>query len=176
MNKTMTEMSACVTICTTHQAAEQALGKLQSAGIDLQQVSIVGKGYHDHDAEHPIGFYTAGDGISYWGLQGAFWGGLWGVLTGAAFLLLPGFGPLAAAGPIVGLLVSGLEGVAIGGGVGVLAATLFDMGIPRGSILDYEQAIRAGRLLLMVHGGQDLVERASKVLHGETQQVTVHHA
>lgn len=174
MNNTMTEKTACVSIYRTHQAATEAVDKLRAAGINLQQVSMVGQGYHG--AEHPIGFYHTGEGIRYWGLQGAFWGGLWGLLTGAAFLWVPGFGPLAAAGPIAGLLVRGLEGVAVGGGFDVLAAALFDMGVPRHSVREYEQAVKAEQFLLIVHDGRGTVERASKALHDEMQQVTVHYA
>jgi hypothetical protein len=170
----MTEKNSCVSIYPTHQAAEQALGELRKAGVDLRQVSIVGKGYHSE--AHPIGFYNAGDRIRYWGLQGAFWGGLWGLLSGAAFFWVPGFGPLAAAGPIVALLVRGLEGVAIGGGFGVLGAALYSMGIPKGSINQYEQAVKVEQFLLIVHGERGDVEHACGILHGETQQVTVHRA
>jgi len=72
------------------------------------------------------------------------------------------------------LLVRGLEGVVIGGGFGVLGAALFDIGVPRGSIAEYEQAVGAEKFLLIVHNGEDSVERVCKILHGELQQVTVH--
>lgn len=170
----MSGQNSCVSIYPTHQAAEQALGKLQKEGVDLQQISIVGKGYHSE--EHPIGFYTAGDRIHYWGLQGAFWGGLWGLLAGAAFFWVPGFGPLAAAGPIVSLLVKGLEGVAIGGGFGALGAALYSMGVPRDNVTQYEKAVKAEKFLLIVHGERRDVEHACGVLHGKTQQVAVHTA
>lgn len=174
MNKVMTKKNACVSVYPTHQAAEEALGKLQKAGVNLQQVSIVGKGYHDE--EHPIGFYNTDDHIRYWGIQGAFWDGLWGLLAGAAFFWVPGFGPLAAAGPIVSLLVRGLEGVAIGGGFRVLGAALYSMGVPRDSVAQYEKAVKAETFLLIVHGERRDVEHACGILHGKTQQVAVHTA
>jgi hypothetical protein len=31
--------------------------------------------------------------------MGAFWGGLWGLLFGAAFFAIPGIGPVVIAGP-----------------------------------------------------------------------------
>jgi len=170
----MSEKNACVAVYPNHQAAEAAVGILHKAGVDLQQVSMVGQGYHGE--EHPIGFYQADGGIRYWGMQGAFWGGLWGLLAGAAFFWVPGFGPLAAAGPVAGLLVRGLEGVAVGGGFGVLAAALFDIGVPRHSITEYEQAVKDEQFLLIVHDGGDSVEQACKLLHNPSQQVTVHRA
>ncbi|HHJ16218.1 MAG TPA: permease [Gammaproteobacteria bacterium] len=170
----MREKNCCVWIGPTHQATQQALGELQKAGFDLCQVSVVGKGYHSE--EHPIGFYSRGDEIRYWGLQSDFWTGLWNLLAGAAFFWVPGFGPLAVAGPIAAVLVRGLDDVAIDGGFGVPGAALYSMGIPRSSIQQYEEAVRADRFLLIVHGGHRDVEHACSILHGETRQVTVHRA
>ncbi len=168
----MSKKYACVSICPTYQAAEQALEKLQTEGFDLQQVSIVGKGYHDE--AHPIGFYTADNSIRYWGLQDAFWGKLWSLLPGAAFFWVPDFGSLAAAGPVVGLLVTGLEDVAIGGGFGVLGAALYTMGVPRNTIFQYEKIVKAEKILLIVDGQRNDIEHACDILHSELQQVTVH--
>ena len=170
----MSKKNCCVSIYPTHQAIEQALSELQQAGIDLRQVSIAGKGCQSE--AHPIGFYNVGDRIRYRGLQGNFWVGLWGLLSGAAFFWVPGFGPLAAAGPFVDSLMCGLDGVAIGGGFSVFGAALYNMGIPRDSINQYEQAIKADQCLLIVHGERDAVEHACEILHSEMQQVTVHRA
>jgi hypothetical protein len=57
-----------------------------------------------------VGFYNTGDRIKYWGKWGAFWGGLWGLLFGAAFLIVPGMGPVVAAGSIVAWIIAALEG------------------------------------------------------------------
>jgi len=174
MKTSMTEKNACIAICPTVPVVRQALGKLQAADIDLQQVSVVGRGHYD--AERLIGFYRVGQRVSYCGLQSDLWDDLWKLLAGAAFFWVPGFGPLTAAGPIVSSMVSGLQGVTIDGGFGVLEAALFDMGVPRDGTIDYEQAVRDEHFLLIVHDGRDLVECACKVLHCESHQVTVHRA
>jgi hypothetical protein len=83
----------------THRQAEAAVKELERSGFDMRKLSIVGKGHHSE--EYPVGFYTAGDRMLSWGGIGAFWGGLWGLLVGAAFFWIPGFGPIAAAGPFV---------------------------------------------------------------------------
>ena len=44
---------------------------------------------------------TRGDRMKYWGKLGTFWGGLWGLLFGAAFFAIPGIGPVLVAGPLV---------------------------------------------------------------------------
>jgi len=174
MNTSINEKNACISIYTTHQATEHALGKLQTHGLSLRHVSILARGCLDVD--HPIGIYTIDDRIHYCGLQAEFWAGLHNLLDKASFFWLPGYGPLAAVGHIVDLLLSDRQYITLHGGFSVLGSALFEMGVPRDSIVDYEQAIRSGRLLLIVHNGRDPVELACKILHSENQQVTVHYA
>ena len=71
----------------------------------MKKLSIVGKDYHSE--EQVVGYYTTGDRMMYWGKLGAFWGGLWGMLFGSAFFLVPGVGPLLVAGPLVAWIVGG---------------------------------------------------------------------
>ena len=79
----MSEQNAVVAIYASHVEAEAALEELQSGGIDMKTLSIVGK--DTHTDEHAIGYYNAGDRMKYWGENGAFWGGFWGLLFGSAF-------------------------------------------------------------------------------------------
>lgn len=99
-----------------------------------------------------------------WGGIGAFWGGLWGLLIGAAFFWIPGVGAIAAAGPFVHMLVAGLEGAAVVGGVGVVGAALAGLGVPKRSIVKYERQLKANKYLLIAHGRADEVEAAREIL------------
>ncbi len=174
VNNAMSKKNSCVSIYSSRQATEQALENLREAGVDLRQVSIVGRGC-DADA-HPIGLYNVGGRIRYWGAEDAFWRGLLILLSDAAFFWLPEFGSLMVVGSIVASLVQGLDDVAIGGGFSVFGAALYNMGIPRDSIQQYERLIKAEQFLLLVHSEHSDVERAFEILHNETQQVTVHRA
>src|SRR5580698_8804069 len=111
----MREQNAVVAIYDTHVGAEEALKKIQRAGIDMRTLSIVGR--DSHTEEHPVGYYNTGDRMKYWGKFGAFWGGFWGLLFGSAFFAIPGIGPVLAAGPVVAWIVGALEGAAVLGGV-----------------------------------------------------------
>ena len=97
----MSDRNLTVAIYETHDQAEQAVKELQKSGFDMKQLSIVGKGYETEN--HVIGYYNAGDRMKHWGKFGAFWGGIWGLLFGAAFFLIPGIGPVLVAGPIPGM-------------------------------------------------------------------------
>jgi uncharacterized membrane protein len=171
----MPEQNAVVAIYPTHTAAEEAVKELQRSGFDMQQLSIVGKDYHTED--HVVGYYTTGDRMKAWGRIGAFWGGLWGLLFGAAFFMIPGIGPVVIAGPLVSWIVGALEGAVVVGGVSALGAALASVGIPHDSILKYESALKADQFLLMAHGTPEDVDRAKRLLEQTTPtDVAVHHA
>ena len=158
----MTRENAVVATYRTHTDAEAAIKELQQAGYDMKKLSIVGKDYHTE--EHVTGYYTTGDRMKYWGKLGAFWGGIWGLLFGSAFFLIPGLGPIVAAGPIVTWIVAALEGAVITGGVTALGAGLYSIGIPKDSILKYETALKSGQFLLIAHGSPAEVTQAQQIL------------
>ncbi len=166
--------NCCVVIYTDSGAVKQALGELQMVGCDLQQVSVIARGCQGKEC--PVGIYGIEDRIYFLGQQGRFWDDLWSQLAGSAFFWEPDFGPLVAAGQIVNMMIRGLDDVEIGDSFSLPGAAFFIVGVPRGSIKEYEQAIKAEKFLLLFHGERRDVERACSVLHGETQQVTVHHA
>ena len=146
----------------THEQAEEAIKKLQQHGYDLRQLSIVGRDYHSE--ENVVGYYNTGDRMMKWGGNGAFWGSIWGMLMGSAFILIPGVGPLLLAGPLVGMLVGALEGAIVVGGVSALSAALVSVGVPHNSVLEYETEIKVGKYMLLAHGTADEVAQAREIL------------
>ena len=169
----MSETNSVVAIFESHNQAEDAVRELQKSGFDMTKLSIVGKDYHTD--EHVVGYYNAGDRMMYWGKLGAFWGGLWGMLFGSAFFLVPGIGPLLVAGPLVAWIVGALEGAAVMGGLSALGAALASIGIPKNSILQYEANVKAGKFLLILHATPEEVERAKDRLDGtQAAETTIH--
>jgi len=102
--------------------------------------------------------------MKYWGKVGAFWGGFWGLLFGSAFFMIPGLGPILAAGPIVAWIVAGLEGAVEVGALGALGAGLYSIGIPKDSIVKYQTALKTDQFLMIVHGTATEVARAKDIL------------
>src|SRR5271169_6396187 len=154
--------NSVVAIYHTHTDADRAVKELQRGGIDMHKLSIVGKGYHTDD--QVVGYYNAGDRMKYWGKVGAFWGGFWGLLFGSAFFIIPGLGPILAAGPVVAWIVAGLEGAVEVGALGALGAGLFSIGIPKDSIVKYEAALKTDQFLLIVHGTAAEVAKAKDII------------
>jgi hypothetical protein len=159
----MQNPNAVVAIYDAHRDAEAAVKQLQTAGFDMKKLSIVGKDYRSE--EQVVGYYNTGDRMKYWGSSGAFWGGLWGLLFGWAFFIIPGIGPVLVAGPLVSAIVGALEGAAVVGGLSALGAGLYSLGIPKDSIVNYELALRADKFLLVAHGTSEEVARAQNILN-----------
>jgi hypothetical protein len=165
--------NSVVAVFAQHSGAENAVKELQNSRYDIKKLSIVGSDYHSN--EDVVGFYNIGDRMKYWGKTGAFWGGLWGMLFGAAFLVIPGIGPIIAAGPVVTWIIGALEGAIMVGGISALGAGLFSLGIPKDSVVKYETSIKAGKFLLIAHGAADEVQRARNVLQSAgAEEINVH--
>ena len=166
----MTERNAVVAVYDTHPEAEEAIKKLERAGVDMRTLSVVGK--DTHSDEHVVGYYNAGDRMKYWGATGAFWGGFWGLLFGSAAFAIPGVGPVLVAGPLVGWIVGALEGAAVFGGLSAIGAGLYGLGIPQDSVIQYDAAIKTDKFLLIVNSSASEVEKARNIIES-TRPVTV---
>jgi hypothetical protein len=158
----MSDNNAVVGVYNTHTEAETAIKELQRAGFDMKKLSIMGKDYHTE--EHVIGYYNAGDRMKFWGKLGAFWGGFWGLLFGSAMFLVPGVGHVMVFGPLVSWIIGALENAAVVGGFSALGAGLFSIGVPKNSVLDYEEAIKAAKFLVIAQGTTTEVGKAKSIL------------
>jgi len=163
-----------VAVFLSHVAAEAAVKAFDKAGFDMRNLSIVAQDYHSE--QHVVGYYNTGDRMKSWGKLGAFCGGIWGLLLGAAFFFIPGVGPVIIAGPLVASLVGALEGAAVVGGLTALGAALYGIGIPRNSILRYETELKAGKFLLLIQGTDEQIQRAQDEILNDfaPQEVAVH--
>jgi hypothetical protein len=158
----MGKTNAAVAVYASHADAESAIKSLQKSGFDMKKLSIVGKDYHTE--EHAIGYYNTGDRVKFWGKAGAFWGGLAGILFSSAFLVIPVVGHIIVLGPIVASLIGGLEGAAVVGAGSALFAALVGLGIPKDSVIQYENDVKAGKFLVLAQGTQEDVARAKEIL------------
>ena len=170
----MSTENSVVAVYHTHAGADQAVKELQSGGIDMRKLSIVGKGYHTD--EQVVGYYNTGDRMKYWGKTGAFWGGFWGLLFGSAFFMIPGIGPILVAGPLVAWIVGALEGAVVIGGLSALGAGLYSMGIPKDSIVKYETALKTDQFLVIAHGTAAEVATAKKIIENTHPLYCTFHA
>ena len=158
----MDDSSSVVAVYNSHTDAEQAVAKLSGASFDITKVSIIGKDYHTE--EKVVGYYSTGDRMKSWGGLGAFWGGIWGLLFGAGFFLIPGIGPVLVAGPFLAALIGALESAVVVGGLSAVTAGLVSLGITKERAVKYEAEIKADKFVLIVHGTAEELEGARTIL------------
>ena len=165
--------NSVVAIYSLHSDAENAINLLKKSNFNIKKLAIVGRGYHTED--QVVGYYTTGDRMKHWGKNGAFWGGLWGLLVGSAFFLIPGVGPVVVAGSAVAWIVGALEGAVVVGGLSALGAGLYSIGVPKDSALKYERSIKAGKFVLIARGTPIEADLAQRILaNTAAEEINVH--
>jgi hypothetical protein len=158
----MHNIETVIGVFPDHKGAERAVKSLADSGFQMKDLSLVGKGYHSD--EKVIGFYNSGDRIKFWGSRGAFWGGFWGLFFGGMFLTIPVVGHVIVLGYLAVAAISAVEGAVVVGGLSALGAALYGIGIPKDSVIRYEEDMAADHFLVMAHGTEVDVERARKIL------------
>jgi hypothetical protein len=158
----MEQIDSVIAVFGDHAAAESAVKKLTASGFEMKKLSVVGKGYHTD--EKVVGFYNVGDRIKFWGVRGAFWGGLWGLFFGGLFLTVPLVGHVVILGYLAAIAISGLENAIVVGGLSAFGAALYGIGVPKDSVLQYETALKADSFLVMAHGSAEEMAHAKTIL------------
>ena len=170
MNKTLsntissTQDQAVVASFLNHGDAEAAVLRLAEGGLPINQISIIGRNFETH--EDIQGFYRPADAAREGAGQGAWFGGIFGLMMGAmGFFILPVVGGLMIIGPLAGMVAGAIAGA----GVGALINGLVAAGVPRDQALKYQERLQAGEFLVVVHGNAEATAKAHEILHGTTQ-------
>jgi hypothetical protein len=147
--------------------AQNAVRALKDAGFSGSDISLVaqdaagiGKG---------LGVKTDKPSAAAGGATaGAVLGGIGGLLVGLGALVIPGIGPVIAAGPLAGAvtaLVGAGAGAVAGGAAGGLMGALVDMGVPHDEAQFYVEGVRRGGALVSVHTDDKRMDQARTVLN-----------
>jgi hypothetical protein len=149
---------AVMCVARTKEQAEVIVGDLQRGGFVPGDISVLWPDQHGsrdfahvHSTKAPEGAVTGGVG-------GGVIGGTLGLLAGLGLLVIPGLGPLLAAGPIV----AALSGIAVGGVGGGVIGGFVGMGIPEVEAKLYEGHLRGGNLLIAVHCDGDAERKRAR--------------
>lgn len=154
-----------VGVYETMAQAEEAVHTLNQAGFPVKRVSVVTQNLANDKTIH--GYITPGDDWTARGAAtGAWMGGLLSLLIGAAFLWVPGFGPLLVVGRLAALLLAGVEGTLMGAATGSLLGALVSWGIEEEHILEYAQQVQRGKHLVIAYGTPEEVAQAQAILQG----------
>jgi len=162
-----------VAVYPDEEKAKAVVKRLIDKNYQMDLISVLGRIHAIGD--DPLGIYilNAGERMKAWGKTGVVWGGLWGMLAGAAgFFLIPGIGAVAAAGYIVEAIAGGaLVGAGAMAGAMAGAAALSQLavafhraGIPEEKIQALHKAVEDGKYVLMLRGAESEVPQWREVL------------
>ena len=153
--------------------AEDTVGKLIEGGVSAEKISVLAKDMQCEKQVH--GFVTSCDVAKKVATGSAWLGGLFGVLAGAAFIWVPGAGPLVVAGSLTATLLGGAEGAVAAAATGGVLGWLSALGIEKKHILKFEDHLKAGRYLVVVNGSYEDLERADSILnHTKNEGLHLH--
>lgn len=140
-------------------SAEDAIHDLKTQGFE-RDLSLVARNEEGEQGGEGRGFSYSGQNLAEGTITGGALGGIAGLLAGAGALLIPGIGPILAAGP----LAASLTGIVTGG----IAGGLVDYGIPEERSEYYEEQVRRGSILVSLKSSTEKVDTAANILrqHG----------
>jgi hypothetical protein len=152
------------------EAAEQAL---LSSGFTRDEVSFVAGDTSGHNIPALGPLETTGAESQAAG--DAVIGGMVGLAAGMVAVVMPGFGPLVAAGPLAGTLAGAIGGLGLGAAAGGVIGLLRDHGISEEEAQFFAEGVKRGGSLVTVRTGEERMELARKTLerHGAIDTETL---
>ncbi len=161
-----------VSVLRDKHRAQEVVEELIERDFPMDSISMLGRASSSGDDLLGISYNNVGDKMKSWGAMGAFWGGLWGLLSGAAgMFILPGLGAIVAAGPIVEAIAGVISGAAVGGGVmagaaaiSELAVAIHQVGVPEEKLHHLHEAIQQGHYVVILRCAAEETESWRKVL------------
>ena len=122
------------------------MNELVNAGFRHENISLV---VNDNAGTYKDR-YVRTDAEDVSGGEGAGFGAVVGALVGLGAMIIPGIGPVIAAGPLVAGLVGAGVGAAAGAVTGGITASLIDSGVDEQSAHYYAEGVRRGGSLVTV--------------------------
>lgn len=152
-------------IYATRSEVESAVNAFADAGFGISDISVLlPDDVRQQDDSNEIvteKATKAPQGAVLGASSGAAVGGALGWLVGIGALIIPGIGPVIAAGP----LVAAIAGIGIGGALGGFAGSLIGLGVSEVEARRYESRMLEGRILVVLHcANSEEIQRAREVM------------
>lgn len=165
----MKNAQTVVAVYDSFESADRAIRALVDDGFSRADVGLAANDVRgDYARLNPTVAasedVSGGEGGSF----GAVIGGITGAVAALTAIVIPGIGPVIAAGPLIALL-GGATGAVVGGAAGAvtggLAASLIHLGVPESEATYYGESVRRGNALVTVTVDNDAdAETATNVL------------
>jgi hypothetical protein len=159
-------MNTVAGIFQTHEEGARAVEALRGLGLSEANLSLLSPGTSAPETEAEVQTSDTeqpGMGNALGGLVGGAMGAAGGMTLGAAAasLLIPGVGPIMAAG-IVGAALFGAGGAAAGMAAGGALEDNIAHGLPHDELFIYEDALRQGRTVVIAGVEDDEQGKAAR--------------
>src|SRR5206468_9722784 len=126
--------------------AEQVVYDLKGAGFSPDAVSVAAKDMSSLTELKTEGVKETTDGAVGGAIGGGAVGAALGWLLAGGTALIPGVGPIVAAG----IFTATFGGALLGGTIGGVAGALIASGLPEEHAREYEEQLKSGRVLVVV--------------------------
>ena len=159
-----------VALFADQSAAERGIQALKAAGFTEEQIGVA---VRDRQQQQEITEGTgtkAAEGAAAGAMGGGMVGGVIGLLAGVGALVLPGIGPIIAAGTLASTLTGAGVGAAAGGLIGALAG----MGVPDEDAKHFERGFQEGGVLVTVEAGDDAARAREALITGDADLGPAH--
>lgn len=148
---------------------ENAIRALKDNHFNMDRVSLLGPNVDQVEGSEDLGGNRGShdntqEGAAAGAVAGTVLGGVGGLLVGLGALIVPGVGPLLAAGTFA----STLAGAGIGAAAGGIVGALTSLGIPEEEANAYHERVKQGDYLLMVEGTDSEIRNAESILRNHS--------
>ena len=151
---------AVIGVFRSEDRAKEAINELRSEGFDEREISMIVRddegGEGGEGGDKGEGFSMERQDLSEGVISGGALGGVAGILAGAGALLIPGVGPIVAAGPLAAFLTGVVGGGIVGG--------LVDYGIPEERGRHFESRVRQGDILVTLKVEEEKADEVTNLL------------
>lgn len=159
-------MKTVVGVFMDEKTADEAITALQSDGFDHNHIGLVAHEEVlqkvDRQEEIEEGTVTVDQELGTVG--GAAVGGLTGLLIGVGALVIPGLGPILAAGTLSTALGTVLAMTGMGAATGGLVGALTSVGVTEEDAKTYANKVKEGGILVVVEVYDERVPVISEIL------------
>jgi hypothetical protein len=155
-------MDYLIAVVSDRIKAEEAYTALEKAGIPINQIVILGKGYKTADE---FGFIDPTEQAKKRAILMAFWLVPFGFVGGYCFDLITGVNSFDWAGEPFNHILGGVAG-AIGGAMGsVFVGGGVGLSVGSGDALPYRNRLNEGKYLVVVQGSTPIKNQATAILN-----------
>lgn len=163
MTADIPETRTVIALFDSFETAQHAVQALVDNGFLADNISLIA-----HDPQQQLvkqfGGHPSSEGATIGATGGALIGGVSGLLASIGTLMIPGIGPVLAAGSLAATLGATALGAGLGAAAGGIVGALVGMGVSETEAGSYAEGVRRGGTLVTVEAAGMMVDRAYAIL------------